>query len=67
MLDKAFAERIINDYKVLLLKEDVDFVTAIDMFYIFSSGTHVLYNYDKLQEIESKSLKTSDETAEATL
>lgn len=26
MLDKAFAERIINDYKVLLLKEDVDFV-----------------------------------------
>lgn len=38
-----------------------------DMFYVFSSGTHVLYNYDKLQEIESKSLQTHDETAEATL
>lgn len=38
-----------------------------DMFYVFSSGTHVLYNYDKLQEIESNSLQTSDETAEATL
>lgn len=67
MLDKAFAERIINDYKVLMLKEDVDFVIADWHVLCISSGTHVLYNYDKLQEIESKSLKTSDETAEATL
>jgi hypothetical protein len=28
MLDKAFAERIINDYKVILLKEGAGLVTA---------------------------------------
>lgn len=59
MLDKAFAERIINDYKVPLLWES----QLIGI--LFPLGTHTLYNSRHLQE--SRNLEASGEAAESTV